>query len=75
MRTWFVKGVADETGFPWMPTTVWDAALPERSCPAVKLLELPQDPQVGAVPEPDVCKHWMPVEAAVSSIPPLVSFI
>ena len=37
VRTWFVDGAVEETALPWMPITVWDVELPERSPPAVKL--------------------------------------
>ena len=37
VRTWLVDGAVEETALPWMPITVWDVELPERSPPAVKL--------------------------------------
>jgi hypothetical protein len=37
VRTWFVNGAVDETARPWMPITVWEVELPERSPSAVKL--------------------------------------
>ena len=87
VRTWFVEGAVEEIALPWMPITVWDVELPERSPPAVKL-PIPQptqfplttrfwsvvvDPVIVTVPGNVAVMPDLPIVMAVEDEVPMVT--